>query len=175
MMQAYTEEQKVALIESIHYDPDSGIFTWLKNQKCGKCAGDIAGSINGDGYRLIQFNGKSYKAHRLAFLYVTGSMPNGCVDHINGVRDDNRFKNLRRASLSQNGQNMALLGRNKSGFKGVCWSKRKSLWQTQIKLNGKQYHLGYYEDIELAALVASEARFKFFGEYNRAAGYQVEE
>lgn len=100
------------------YDPDSGNFTF-NIKKGGMNIGDIAGYIQADGYRAISCNGIQYKAHRLAWLYMTGSFPENQLDHINMNKDDNRFSNLRKATRSQNNMNRRSYSNNKLGCKGV--------------------------------------------------------
>ena len=93
------------LKENLFYDPFTGIFT-RRISNCNKVKiGDTAGSMDGNGYILININGKSYRAHRLAWLYMTEKMPEELIDHKNGVRHDNRFCNLREATHNQNLQN----------------------------------------------------------------------
>ncbi len=90
-----TEITQAELVENLSYDPDSGVFRRkISNTRAVK-AGDIAGSQNGKGYLTMMVCGRVYKAHRLAFLYMTGSFPPEEVDHINGIRDDNRWACLR--------------------------------------------------------------------------------
>lgn len=169
MTNPITTLSRERLMQILHYDPGSGLFTWINDQRSGVKAGSVAGSINSNGYIIIMISKKSYSAHRLAYFYVKGVWPQKHIDHINGVRTDNRIKNLRNADSIKNGQNMRLLDTNKSGFKGVHWSKACNKWRAKIDLNGSQHHLGFFSDLELAALVAAEARDKYFGEYNRPA------
>ena len=90
------------LREALHYDPDTGIFTWkVATASCVK-VGAEAGCVKNDGYRAIGMGGKSYKAHRLAWLYVHGEWPKEQIDHINHIRTDNRMENLRPASGGEN-------------------------------------------------------------------------
>ena len=100
-----TEITQAELVENLSYDPDSGVFRRkISNTRAVK-AGDIAGSQNGKGYLTMMVCGRVYKAHRLAFLYMTGSFPPEEVDHINGIRDDNRWANLRAVSHVENSKN----------------------------------------------------------------------
>src|SRR3989304_2031824 len=83
-----------ALKQIIHYDPDTGVFTWIVNRGRKAKSGYLAGVISDLGYRRIQISGRKHYAGRLAWLYMTGSQPVNEIDHINGVRDDDRFSNL---------------------------------------------------------------------------------
>ena len=149
------------LKENIHYEPKTGLFTRLKAKSNSVKVGDIAGYINKvNGYRAIQINGKIYKAHRLAFLYMTGKFPTDEVDHINHSRDDNRFVNLRKVTRLENLRNQSMYSKNKSGFTGVCWHERDSKWVANIRINGKLKHLGYFKDIDEAIEARKEANIE---------------
>lgn len=145
----------------LHYNENTGIFTRIKT-------GEIAGFIR-NGYIIIGINQKEYRAHRLAWLYVYGYMPNKFIDHINLNKSDNRICNLRQATKSQNAMNVKLSSKNKSGYKGVSWNKEKNKWKVALKLNGIQKHFGYFSNLEFASLVAKEAINKYHKEF---ANYQ---
>lgn len=141
----------------LDYSPESGVFTWKK--RAGRiAAGSVAGSKRRDGYLQIQISGVIYFSHRLAWLYVTGKMPAGEIDHKNGVRDDNRIINLREASHAQNNQNQGMRKSNTSGIKGVSWSKVAGKWNARIRHNGKEIHLGYFSKKDDAEKSVREAR-----------------
>ncbi|ECL3921971.1 HNH endonuclease, partial [Salmonella enterica] len=91
----------------LEYEPSTGVFRWNKS-KGTALAGDVAGSVNHHGYREITIDGKKLQANRLAWLFVTGMFPNGVIDHINRVRDDNRFSNLRDISVAENNLNKSI-------------------------------------------------------------------
>ena len=126
--------------------------------------GAIAGGMKNDGYRYITLRNKAYPAHRLIYLYWNGHMP-FFVDHINGIKEDNKIDNLRAATRNQNGQNIPLKKNNSSGVKNVSWEKQSERWQVQLTINGKPRHFGCYKDLELASLIAYEAREKFHGTF----------
>ena len=106
-------------------------------------------------YVILTYKHKMYKAHRLAFLYMEGYFPEYDVDHKNGIRNDNRWLNLRHAMRRCNMQNQKINSRNKSGFPGVHWHKYNKKWVAQIKINQKLIFLGYYN----SSLEAALARF----------------
>lgn len=137
------------LKNNFYYDKLTGIFTY-KNNTANKKAGDVAGNINSLGYVRIGINYKSYKAHRLAFLYMTGKFPKKLVDHINGNKQDNSWENLREANYIQNNQNAKKSILNTSGYKGVTWDKKAKKWRAQASLNNIKKYLGYFESKELA-------------------------
>jgi len=129
----------------LHYDPESGDLTWLKNNHNQRKAGEIAGWICSEGYRCIQIQHKAYKAHRLIYLYMMGHFPKEIMDHRNGNRADNHWSNLRSCSRDENAQNRKKQI-NKSGFTGVTWNKKLKKYAAAIRINTKLIHLGYFED-----------------------------
>lgn len=137
------------LKDVLHYDPETGQFTWIK--RTAKCVhvGDVAGNVNKFGYCTIGIKAKIYKAHRLAWLYMTGEWPKGLIDHINGDKSDNRFANLRVVDESGNSQNIRKPNiRNKSGYMGVI--KYYNQWRANITINNKTQWLGDFATPEEA-------------------------
>ncbi len=155
-----TQEQ---LKEILDYDPLTGVFIWKVPRKKGAIrSGTIAGCLEGRGYVAIKIFRKQWKAHRLAWLYMTGEHPIGEIDHINGVRTNNAWSNLRQASHKQNGENIKLRNDNTSGFRGVCFDKRRGRWMAKVEHYKKQYNLGYFDTAELAAEAARSKRADLF-------------
>ena len=149
------------LKQILDYDPDTGLFRW-KIKPCKNVdIGDIAGT-NRDGYIVIGVNRKQYRAHRLAWLYMTGSWPLNQIDHINRIKNDNRISNLREATQQKNNFNLGGAKNNTSGYKGVTWYEPSKKWKAQIGVNGKNIHLGYFID----PLEASEAYQKAKEKYH---------
>jgi len=145
----------------LDYAPDTGVFVWKIAKSKNIRVGAVAGCINSLGYRVIKIDRRTYLAHRLAWLYVYGEFPDNQIDHINQAKDDNRILNLRDVTVSENGKNAKMSKNNTSGINGVCWYKRRKKWRVRINVNGKLKHLGYYEDLKLAALVRKEAEIKY--------------
>ena len=105
------------------YDPVTGKLFWKRpTANCMK-PGDEVGAVNFDGYRQCYFKCKQYKVHRIIWEMCHGTAPDGFIDHINGIRDDNRIENLRTATSADNGRNRERLTRNKLGIKGLCVGK----------------------------------------------------
>jgi hypothetical protein len=129
----------------------------------GRKVGDAAGCVNGTGYRRIGIGGRYYTEHALVFLMFHGHVPKE-IDHINGNRADNRIENLRSVTRSQNQYNKRQQ-RNASGYRGVTWHKKTGKWAVRVGLNNKNKSLGYYDDLELAALVAEEGRSLHYGQF----------
>lgn len=152
-----TQEQLKGMLS---YDPETGAFTCIKPMGRRR-PGMVMGDIHHTGYRRIKLLGKEYKAHRLAWLYIYGCWPADQIDHINGVRDDNRIANLREANNAENQHNRHKLPRNnRSGYIGVCWCSESSKWRATIKVDGKNRRLGLFATPEEAhaAYLRAKAR-----------------
>ena len=149
------------LLAVLKYNKRTGIFTWRlgRNQVS---AGDAAGSVD-EGYIRIYIEGRSYRANRLAFLYVTGRWPLLDVDHKNRKRADNRWSNLREATDSQNKQNMVSPRRDNrySNYVGVSWHTRDRKWRASIGLQGKRIYLGSFVAEEEARDAYLQAKRKY--------------
>ena len=113
------------------------------------------------GYETVYVDGKNWRIHRLVFLMHFDYLPS-TIDHINGIRNDNRIENLRAVDNYQNAQNSKLRSTSKSGIKGVSWNTNRQKWCVRINTN-KKLKQWYVEDLELAELIAIEARDKFHG------------
>lgn len=135
-----------------------------KVSRGGSCAGEVVGSLQPDGYRTVRVNYTVHPVHRIIFVMHHGYVPEQ-VDHIDGDRSNNRIENLRAATPITNGYNRKNGVNNTSGTKGVTWHVSNKKWQVRINVNGKRKAFGYYDDLELAELVAVEARNKYHGAY----------
>lgn len=147
------------LRELLHYDPLTGVFTWVKDAgRWGRIkAGSVAGHQNSRGYMQIRVDERMYKAHRLAWLYMTGKWPEHQIDHISGVRHENAWCNLREATNSQNQQNVRKArSDNKCGLLGV--SRDRDRWKAQIKIDGSNKSLGTFDTPEQAHAAYLEAK-----------------
>jgi len=157
------------LQQLLDYDPETGVFRW-KVFRSNIRAGTIAGYSHGDGYICIEINHQKWFAHRLAWLFITKSDPGKLyIDHVNGIKSDNRALNLRLATKNQNGCNVGLDKANTSGFKGVCWHKVTGKWQASIRFGPRQYYLGLFPTPELAHMAYCKAAAELHGEFARAA------
>ena len=127
------------------YNPKTGLFITLTTSPHG-FSGVVAGCKNKLGYITISIKGRSYKAHRLAWLYMEGYYPEPDIDHIDGNPSNNKFANLRMVSKSCNLQNSKLSKRNITGFKGVHpgWN---GYWRARGTANGEKYDLGTYKNV----------------------------
>ena len=147
------------------FDYKDGDLYWKQN--VGKIkAGTKAGSVLNSGYRSIVFNRTRYQAHRLIFLFYHNYLPQ-YIDHIDGNRLNNLIDNLRPATKSQNAINKSMDTKNTSGFRNVYWHKGYKKWRVSLMVGRKTVHIGSFNDLELAGLVAAEARRKYHGEFAR--------
>jgi hypothetical protein len=152
------------LKEILEYNPDTGVFTWKKTVCNRVVVGNVAGHKTNWGYISIKIQGKHYQAHRLAYLYMTGKFPENDIDHINHIKDDNIWANLRDATGSQNQANKVKQKNNTSGYKGVNWHRNK--WRAQISYMNKTMDLGYYTTPQEAAEAYKKKATELYGEFS---------
>ena len=122
------------------------------------------GCANSNGYINIGYKRKYIAAHRIVFLLHNGYLPE-VIDHIDGNPSNNQITNLRAATKSTNAFNRNARVDNKTGIKNVCWSKAHKKWVVNININKRKTQIGYFKDLELAELVAIEARNKYHGKF----------
>lgn len=152
----------------LYYDPDTGNFIWSEaNPK--NLVGKIAGCKNRRGYILIGFNYELYMAHVLAWFYMTGTWREGDVDHIDRGKSNNKWKNLREATRTQNNANAKIRSDNTSGVRGVHFNKGAKKWQASINHNKRHFHLGLFKTKEEAATAYRRKSVELFGEFHRDA------
>ena len=156
----------------LDYNPESGIFTRLI-QRSNMKVGSVAGSIYPDGYAYIMINRERFLAHRLAWLYMTGSLPQMEIDHIDRDRSNNSWVNLRSVSTQQNSFNRSMQSNNKTGYKGVSFSKRENKFRAVITLNGKLHHLGYFSTAEEASQCYQKASLNLHGEHSFTSSIEL--
>ena len=143
--QILTQEKLKTLLS---YDPDTGVFT--------RPNGKTAGTARFDRYKKITLGGVQYYAHRLAWLYVHGVLPD-VIDHIDRNPSNNAIYNLRSVTQAENMQNASSRCDNTSGQKGVIYFKRTGRWRANIGLAGKNHYLGYYATAEEARAAYQKA------------------
>jgi len=150
------------------YYQDTGLFIRRIATSQNTKAGELAGNIDSLGYRVIGILGIQIRAHRIAYKLMTGEWPPAGfdIDHVNGIKDDNSWDNLRLATRGQNRRNIALSVANKSGVKGVSWHKATSTWRVCVMLDKKQYSGGYFTKLEDAEYAAKQLRAKLHKEYS---------
>jgi len=144
-----------------HYDPETGALTYARPVHPFK-VGDTVGTVHKkSGYRVLTVNGRFYHAARVIWLHMTGTWPDGLVDHINRVRTDNKWSNLRVVSRAQNAMNVSRRKDNKSGVTGVHFHKKSGRWVAEI---GQKY-IGLFATKDEAAAVRKAAAEQQYGEY----------
>jgi hypothetical protein len=147
------------------YDQDAGELFWNVHRR-GVVFGTKVGSPDSLGYLRVGINLALYRVHQIIWLLEIGEWPKQ-IDHINGIKSDNRIVNLRIASNKQNAGNVGKRIHNTSGYKGVVWDKAKSKWIANITIDTKVRFLGRFEDIEDAAEAYRAAAKIHFGEFAR--------
>lgn len=144
---------------ALEYNPDTGIFKRKVGTSHNAPKGAIAGCKTPMGYIIIGVGNKSFLAHRLAWLLMTGNWPKKNIDHINRNKSDNRWINLRVASYLENIQNTeALRINNKHGLPGVKWAEKEKVWRAKITVNSKTINLGRFKTKEEASKAYLDAR-----------------
>lgn len=158
------------LLELLHYEKETGVFTWIGRTGRGSNIriGDAAGSIDHYGYAIIYIGGKHYKAHRLAWFYVTGEWPRHQIDHKDMNKINNAWTNLREATHGQNQHNATIRTDNTSGYKGVHWNKHSKKWRARIMVGKKYLLLGDFDDITEAHEAYVTAAQKHHADFARA-------
>jgi hypothetical protein len=136
------------LRELLHYDPVSGIFTWRVDRGCRPCKGQTAGTPDAQGHLMIRVDYHIYKAHRLAWLYMTGDWPASLIDHADRNPANNKWENLRAATQQTNAWNMRSR-MPKSGFRGV--RRHRNGFVAYIYEGNRGIYLGSFKTAEAAS------------------------
>lgn len=154
------------MLSLVLYNPETGVFTRLKESGLRK-AGSVMGCRTRFGYTSIGIDGVDYRAARLAHFYMTKCWPAFFMDHINGVRWDDRWCNLREATPAQNSANRQGVAASKMPLKGVFRDKHRRKWRSSIQVGKKVIHLGAFETPEEAHAAYLREAEKIHGEYAR--------
>jgi hypothetical protein len=155
-------DYKPDILGKVGYSPSTGKFVWLR----GKRRGQEMGFVNEAGYAMLRYGGKQTPAHHLAWRIMTGRWPTTEIDHINRVKHDNRFENLREATRHENSRNKARHSNNTSGYKGVHWHKGTRSWVARIMVDGQAIHLGCFADPKEAHAAYAEAAKHLHGVFH---------
>lgn len=148
------------LKELLNYDEDTGIFTWKDSRRGAVKVGSVAGAVADNGYIVIKIDRKSYKAHRLAWLFVNGKMPTKTIDHKDRIKTNNWIDNLRDVTHNSNMKNKEKYKNNTSGITGVYWNKQIKKWLVKITIDKKETYLGAFKTKEEAIKIKKEAQLK---------------
>jgi len=146
------------------FDYKDGKLFWKVRTTNRVTVGSEVGSLQTGGYLAAKLHGKRYPIHKIVYALHYGHVPD-FVDHIDGNRQNNKIENLRECTKSQNNTNTSIRSHNTSGYKNVSWHKQTQKWRVIVRANGKPHSFGLYDDIELADLVATEARNKLHGQF----------
>lgn len=153
----------------LDYDPDTGEFTW-KNRvgNTRRWNGRKAGYVEAQGYICIKLFSRIYKIHRVAWLLTYGEWPEHEIDHINGLRSDNRIANLRDVTVQTNLRNATMSRKNTTGATGVY--RYGNTWRASIFINGRLKHLGSFTSLEEARRhrKAADAQFGYHPNHGKA-------
>lgn len=171
------------LRECFLYDPETGALTWrarprghfrsdarLRTWNTAFSGKPALSAVSGTGYRHGMLDMVGAKAHRVIWKMMTGADPDQ-IDHVNGVKTDNRWANLRDVDYPENSRNLARATNNTSGVTGVGWNRSARRWRAYIKSGGKNIHVGHFvlKDDAIAARKEAERRFGFHPNHGRAA------
>lgn len=130
-------ESKIS--KAFRYDSETGNIYWKIARGIHHSSGALAGCLDAHGYVIVRLNGKGYKAHRLAWLLYYGKWPLGLLDHINGIKSDNRILNLREASSQQNAQNRKVCNDSTTGIKGLYRNPKSNGWRACVARGGRVF------------------------------------
>ncbi len=143
----------------LSYDRETGTFHWKQFRSANAQKGQLAGCVKSNGRRVIRILGRLEFCNRLAWIYETGQQPKGEIDHIDGNPSNDAFSNLRDVTHSQNLQNLKRpKSNNKLGILGVHFQKDRGKYLAQIKLDGRNFHLGRFESAADAEKAYKEAK-----------------
>lgn len=146
--------------ELLNYDPETGLFTWKHSRgtaRKGNLAGYARTTQQGKTYWVIRMDRVSHLAHRLAWVWMYGTVPEDQIDHVDGNGTNNAIANLRTVSLSENMKNKRKQANNTSGVTGVSWEKNSSKWEVRIMIGGKSVYFGRYADFQQAVSIRKKA------------------
>lgn len=145
MFKDITEKLVLQMKDFLQYNPESGIFTWIKVPSQRVKIGEEAGRVNSAGHIGIGFGGERWQAHRLAVAFMEGSLSGELeIDHKDQDKANNRYSNLRAATKQQNSCNRGYPKSNTSGVKGMSYNTNAGKWEGYVHFNYRKYYLGLF-------------------------------
>lgn len=147
------------LKELFNYNPDTGVFVWKQRRAGNATKGSVAGSTDKRGYIRMCIDYKYSTAHRLAWLYMTGSFPENEIDHIDQDKGNNSFSNLREVTRQENAKNIPMSKNNNSGTTGVHWYLNR--WVVTIYVKGKRIYGGRHTSLHKAIAIRKALEVMF--------------
>ena len=159
-MKINTEKQipVETLRELFSYDPATGIL--ISNS-----SGKPVGTLRKDGYLSTRAKGEIFLVHRIAFACHHGRWPSGRLDHENEIKSDNKIKNLREATSSQNSCNCGIRKTNTSGVKGIHFHRPNGKWMAQLQIDRRKIFVGYFTEIDDAKSALEQKRAEMHGAF----------
>lgn len=164
------------LRELLAYEPDTGIVRWRVQPATNVFPGSEAGCLSQDGYMKITIRGMYFRLHRVIWAIVTGQWPPVTIDHKDLDRANNRWSNLRLATMSEQNRNRGAAGIvGRSGVKGVSWCEFEGRWRVQIRApaedgsRGRRKYVGSFATVEAGAAAYAAAVAEHHGEFARTA------
>lgn len=168
-MQINYEAEQAMPVEKLReifiFNPETGLLLHRRQRGYGPSfvyAIQPAGTINSKGYLVVTVGDRRVLAHRACWAIHNGEWPNLFLDHINGLKTDNRISNLRLATKAENGQNAKVRVDSVSGVRGVGWQSDRKQWRARIKVEGRVINLGRYTHLEDAAMVRRIAEHTYW-------------
>jgi len=153
------------LSKVFHYNPETGDFSWRSAHTNRVKAGDVVRAKIGKGYYAVQLDCHRMRVHNVVWAIHYGKFPEGVIDHVNGIKTDNRIANLRDVTTSQNAYNVGRQKNNTTGFKGV--SRNGAGFKAEISADKQSHYLGTFPSLEGAASAYAKAAKQLHGEYRR--------
>lgn len=153
--------------DCINLNKDTGELTWKYRVNNAVEVGRPIGTAHNKGYKFFRLNKTFYFNHRVVWYLAYGGWPKGEIDHINGIKDDNRLINLRDVTHRQNMLNKKSEQVSTSNYKGVHWHKNNKKWRATLWNGSSKIHLGVFNCEMSAALAYDHAAKEVFGDYAR--------
>lgn len=160
------------LNECFTYNPDTGVLSWKTRPRehfntdrswkrfNSTLAGTDIINVDSHGYVAVRIGKKLMRVHRVAWVMMTGEVPK-IIDHINRIKNDNRWVNLRNVDCIENNKNLSMKATNTSGHTGIYWNSSVEKWQAYINVDKRSLYLGIFDELDDAIIVRKDAEIKY--------------